>query len=258
MFHKSQKPLSVWFVALWVIAKNWRIVRAKPKRGLSALYLMKTLKLGSYNTAWEWFHKLRRGMVRIGRDKLEDIVEVDVAYLGGVESRIKGPNAEKKAMVAIAAEVKGNWPDRIRMAVIPDVSEKTLQKFVLDNVNTGAIVRTNGWKGYNGLERQGYRHKKDKKSLAVENLPHKILLPRVKQVVTRFDHMWLGTYEGAIRPSHLAYYLDEFTFHFNHRKLKDPGLLFYRLIEQAVDCGPLSRKVLVGGKDHRELSKDAG
>jgi hypothetical protein len=59
--------------------------------------------------------------------------------------------------------------------------------------------------------------------------------------------MWIGTHQGAIRPSHLAYYLDEYTFRFNRRNSKARGLLFYRLMEQAVDCAPSPRKVLVGG-----------
>ena len=46
--------------------------------------------------------------------------------------------------------------------------------------------------------------------------------------------------EGAVRPSHLAYYLDEFTFRFNRRSSRQRGNLFYRLVQQALMVGPVS------------------
>jgi len=54
--------------------------------------------------------------------------------------------------------------------------------------------------------------------------------------------------EGAVRPSHLAYYLDEFTFRFNRRTSRHRGKLFYRLVQQAVAVDPVPYKDLVGGK----------
>ena len=63
------------------------------------------------------------------------------------------------------------------------------------------------------------------------------------------DRWWLGIHQGAIHPSHLAYYLDEFTFRFNRRRSKARGMLFFRLLEAAVDCDPVPRKKIIGG-DH--------
>ena len=42
----------------------------------------------------------------------------------------------------------------------------------------------------------------------------------------------------AVSQEHLAYYLDEYTFRFNRRKSKSRGLLFYRLLQQAVNTDP--------------------
>jgi len=53
------------------------------KSGGSALGLQRILGFGSYQTAWAWLHKLRRAMVRPGRDRLSGRVEVDETYLGG-------------------------------------------------------------------------------------------------------------------------------------------------------------------------------
>ena len=238
LFHKTHKPLRTWFLAMWFVTSQ--------KHGASALGLKRVLGLGSYNTAWEWFHKLRRGMVRPGRDKLQGPVEVDESYIGGVGTHVRGRGATGKAIVVIAAEVRGKGTGRIRMAVVPDVSAESLHKFILNNVFAGSEVRTDGWNGYNGLNGYGYLHKAI--NIAASGDPAHVVMPRVHRVASLFSRMWLGTHQGAIRPSHLAYYLDEYTFRFNRRNSKARGLLFYRLMEQAIACAPAPRKTLIGGK----------
>ena len=238
LFHKTHKPLRIWFLAMWFVTSQ--------KHGASALGLKRVLGLGSYNTAWEWLHKLRRGMVRPGRDQLKSPVEVDETYIGGVGTQIRGRGAEGKTIVAIAAEIRGKGPGRIRMAVVPDVSSESLHTFIEDNVQMGSEVRTDGWSGYKGLEAKGYRHKVI--NIAASGDAAHVVMPRVHRVASLFSRVWLGTHQGAIRPSHLAYYLDEFTFRFNRRNSKTRGLLFYRLMEQAVDCAPAPRKILIGGQ----------
>ena len=47
------------------------------------------------------------------------------------------------------------------------------------------------------------------------------------------------------QPRDLDYYLDEFTFRFNRRSSKARGLLFYRLLEQAVVTEPVPYRQLV-------------
>jgi hypothetical protein len=215
------------------------------KHGASALGLQRILGLGSYNTAWTWLHKLRRAMVRPGRDQLTGTIEVDETYVGGVGVKVRGRGAKRKTIVAIAAEVRGRSPGRIRMSVIPDVSAISLHEFVSNNVTKGAEIRTDGWKGYNGIETMGYRHIVT--NISDSGNPAHVVMPRVHRVASLLDRWWLGIHQGAIRPSHLDYYLDEFTFRFNRRTSRARGLLFYRLMEQAVDCAPVSRQMIVGG-----------
>lgn len=238
LFHGSHKPLRTWFLAMWFVTSQ--------KHGASALGLKRVLGLGSYDTAWSWLHKLRRAMVRPGRDQLTREIEVDETYVGGVGTKVRGRGAKRKTIVAIAAEVRGRGPGRIRMAQIPDLSALSLRGFVKDNVRRGSELRTDAWSGYNGIEVMGYGH-------IVTNIsdtgdPAHVVMPRVHRVASLLDRWWLGIHQGAIRPSHLDYYLDEFTFRFNRRTSKARGLLFYRLMEQAVDCSPVPRKMIVGGK----------
>ena len=100
------------------------------KHGVSALGLQRALGFGSYQTAWAWLHKLRRAMVRPGRDRLTGEVEVDESYVGGVEPGVIGRRTEKKALVAIAAEVRGRAIGRVRMARVEEASAKSLLPFV--------------------------------------------------------------------------------------------------------------------------------
>ncbi len=67
----------MWFRAMW-----WVTVQ---KNGASTLGLQRMLGLSHYGTARTWLHKLRRAMVRPGRDRLSGSVEVDEAYVGGEE-----------------------------------------------------------------------------------------------------------------------------------------------------------------------------
>ena len=102
---------------------------------------------------------------------------------------------------------------------------------------------TDGWSGYGGLEAKGYRHEVVRATAIVgENL-----LPRAHRVASLLQRWLLGTHQGAVAHSHLDYYLDEFTFRFNRRTSRSRGLLFYRLLNQAVAIGPVLCEELVGG-----------
>ncbi len=68
IFQDSRLPLRLWCRAIWQVTSQ--------KNGASALGLQRVLGLGSYQTAWTFLHKLRRAMVRPGRDKLSGRVEV--------------------------------------------------------------------------------------------------------------------------------------------------------------------------------------
>ena len=121
--------------------------------------LQRVLGLKSYKTAWTMLHKLRHAMVRPGRDRLQGRVEVDEAFVGGEEEGVHGRQTESKAMIAVAVEEDGDGMGRIRMRRIPDASAESLMPFIEGSVEPGSLVHTDGWRGYEPLNRKGYRHK---------------------------------------------------------------------------------------------------
>lgn len=234
IFQDTHLPLCLWFRAMWQVTSQ--------KNGASALGIQRVLGLGSYQTAWAWLHKLRRAMVRPGRDRLGGVVEVDETYLGGLEPQIMGRGSVTKALIVIAAQEDGKGLGQVRMRQIPDASAASLEGFIRAAVEGQSLLRTDGWKGYAGLERIGYRHEV---RLVGRGREASVLLPRVHRVVALLKRWLLGTHQGAVRHAHLDYYLDEFTFRFNRRRSASRGKLFYRLVQQAVQVSPVPYQSLV-------------
>lgn len=213
------------------------------KLGGSALGLQRVLGLGSYETAWTWMHKLRRAMVRPGRERLSGLVEVDETYVGGPEPGADGRHVEKKSIVVVATEQAGAGIGRIRLRRLSDVSGAQLLPFIRESIEPGSTVHTDGWRGYMGVSAAGYHHQVTRLRRS-DRLAHQ-LLPGVHRVASLLKRWLLGTHQGSFSDKYLDYYLDEFTFRFNRRHSRARGLLFYRLLQQAVQLGPQPYPLLV-------------
>lgn len=227
IFHGSRKSLRLWFRAMWYITNQ--------KYGANALGLQRVLGLGSYHTAWEWLHRLRRAMVRPGRERLSGCVQMDETYIGGPKPGKRGRGAQGKALIAIAVEdLSPKGIGRIRLGVIPDASAVSLNDFTIRNIAQDSIVKTDDWRGYVDLPVTGYQ----RQILPTEQMK----LPHL--VASLLKRWLLGTYQGAVRPSHIEYYLDEYTFRFNRRTSGSRGKLFYRLVQQSILLEPVSGSAL--------------
>ena len=240
LFADTHLPLSLWFEAMWYVVNQ--------KNGASALGVQRVLGM-SYPTAWRWLHKLRRAMVRPGRDRLAGSVEVDEVYIGGERLGKRGRGAAGKTLVLVVAEADGSRIGRIRLTRVANASAAVLMPAVGASVEAGAQVLTDGWEAYAGLVSKGYDHQVVRKtSIVGENL-----LPRANRVACLLQRWLMGTHQGAVAHSHLDYYLDEFTFRFNRRRSRSRGLLFYRLVEQALAIGPVRGRDLVGGSSPQRI-----
>ncbi len=232
LFQDTHKPLRLWFQAIWYVVNQ--------KNGVSALGLQKAIGLGSYHTAWEWLHKLRRAMVRPGRDKLDGVVEVNETLIGGEASGKRGRGAEGKTLVLIAVEETQWGMGRVRLTAIRDASGEILSATIRQMVATGSTIRTDGWRGYSGLEKYGYTHI----PISNHNVKDNDAVPATHLIASLLKRWLSGTHQGAFSHKNLPYYLDEFTFRFNRRTSNFRGKLFYRLIQQALEIDPVPSKLL--------------
>ncbi len=242
IFQDTRKELRTWFRAMWWVCG--------PKSGLSALALQRILGLGSYETAWTWCHKLRRAMVRPGRERLAGVVEVDETAWGGRTHRGRsGFFPQDKTLVMVAAEEEGPRIGRIRLARIPAATTAHLQSFVERMVEPGSTVHTDGRAGYAGLVALGYQHQVTLMKAAQGDSTK--MLPRVHRVISLLKRWLMGTHHGAVQPHQLDFYLDEFTFRFNRRRSRSRGKLFYRLVQQAVQVDPAPYATVIGPRQAR-------
>ena len=137
IFHDRHLPLPLLFRAFWQVTSQ--------KYGASALGVQRVLGPGSYETAWSWLHKLRRAMVRPGRERLSGRIEVDETYVGGMAEGKRGRGAERKALVVIAAQEVGPGVRGIRLARVPDAGAASLVGFVSDDSVAPGRYRPHRW-----------------------------------------------------------------------------------------------------------------
>jgi len=239
IFDKTRTPLMTWFETAWHMTTA--------KNGLSAKTLQQTLGT-SYRTAWKMLHRYRIAMVRSEREQLSGIVEIDESLVGGVDHGGKRGRGADKAIVVIAIEIKEPMGfGRVRMRHIPDASGDKLVPFVCDVVTPGTTIQTDGWGGYNDLQQNGFVHQK--KVLSSNDDPAHISMPGVHRIASLLKRWILGTHQGSVSVEHLQSYLEEFTFRFNRRTSRSRGLVFYRLLEQAVNTGPIIEPEIAHGFD---------
>ncbi|MBW8768073.1 MAG: IS1595 family transposase, partial [Geodermatophilales bacterium] len=239
IFEQTKTGLARWFLAVYLVTSS--------KRGIAAMELQRQMGFGSYGTAWAWLHKIRRAMVARDREPLGGRVEADETLVGGARPGKPGRGAAGKTVVAGAVESgrgkgEGRRLGRLRLEAVPDASAASLQGFLGRNVRSPAEVATDGWRGYDGLAAEGYRH--EPINLARSWGDAALRLPAIHLVFALAKRWLLGTHHGAVRPKHLQRYLDEYVFRFNRRTAKSISHRFARLIEQAVLTSPTTYRAI--------------
>jgi hypothetical protein len=244
IFDKTRTPLRVWFAAAWYLTNQ--------KQGVSALGLQRVLGLGSYQTAWAMLHRLRRAMVRPDRDQLKGHVEVDETYLDitdrkSVTTSLKRKSNTTKLLMVIAVELlKPKGFGRIRLRQIPKEAEAHILPFIQESIGLGSKISTDGSAAYRSLARAGYDHQPH--VMLGSDRPAHVSMAGVHRVASLIKRWMMGTHHGAIQPNQIGSYLDEFVFRFNRRTSRSRGLLFYRLMQQAVVTNPVTYQDVIRKK----------
>lgn len=244
IFHRSHTPLSTWFAAVWFVTSQ--------KNGISAQGLQDALGFGSYETAWAWLHKLRRAMVRPERELLGTdpavIVELDQSFLGGRSAGKPGGSSDKSPItIAVERNPRGRL-GRVRLEVADKSGGLDMIEFATHVVAPGATIHTDGARVFTRLTAAGYTHLVSPSSKGGNRVENPDAVMAGPHMVSSLLKRWTaGTLHSRLSYQHLPYYLDEFTFRFNRRNSRARGMLFYRLLQQAVDTDPHPLKDLIGG-----------
>ena len=140
-------------------------------------------------------------MVRPGRERLAGKAEADEIYVGGKEAGARGRSLGKQAMVAVAVEENGTGMGRVRLKRVPNATAASLEDFLLEAVEPGSTIRTDGCRSYSRLQKLGRRH--DKAVMGGDPELVERVLPRVPRVAALLKRWLLGTHQGAMEHQQL-------------------------------------------------------
>lgn len=236
IFSKTRTPLRIWLAAAWYLTNQ--------KQGVSALGLQRVLGLGSYQTAWTMLHRFRRAMVRPDREKLKGTVEVDETYLSisdreqPASSTGRKSNTNKVQVIIAVEMLEPKGFGRIRLRRIDSDNTDNVLGFVQEMIEPGSVVCTDGLASYRKLKDLGYLH--NKIVMLGSDVPAHVSMAGVHRVAALIKRWILGTHHGSVQPGQLDAYLDEFVFRFSRRSSGSRGMLFYRLLQQAMVTAPVT------------------
>lgn len=244
IFHRSHTGLSTWFAAIWFVTSQ--------KNGVSAQGLQDTLGFGSYETAWAWLHKLRRAMVRPDRELLGNkpgvVVELDQSFLGGKSTGKLGASSDKAPITIAVERTEHGRLGRVRLTLADRSGSLDIIEFAREVIAPGAAIHTDGAPMFKRLTDLGYTHHAAPGTRAGHKVSEPDAVMPGPHLVSSLLKRWTaGTLHYRLSRQHLPYYLDEFTFRFNRRNSRARGMLFYRLLQQAVDTDPHPLKEIIGG-----------
>jgi transposase-like protein len=247
VMEKSKTSLRKWFAGAYLITT------VTP--GMSALQFQRQIGIPSYECAFQILHKLRAALVVPDRSKLEGAIEMDETYIGG--HRIGSPpgrGAEGKSLVIGAVEVRPasgksgkthTAAGRCRLLKVENADGKTIKAFLAEYVEPGTLVRTDGWKGYNGIEAEGYVHKP---WVLSDPTQASKVFPHIHRVFSNLKAWIIGTFHG-VSEKHMQAYLNEYTFRFNRRFL--PWVGFNTALGLAAESeAPTYKALYAAGKKY--------
>ncbi|MGO9339482.1 MAG: IS1595 family transposase [Terracidiphilus sp.] len=225
VFEDSPIPLDKWLIGIWLVANC--------KNGISSYEIARHVGV-TQKTGWFLLQRIRYALANGSLERFggpeSGPVEVDECFIGGkpqnmhMNKRLKmkqGMHANPKMAVMGMLDRESR---KVRATVIPNAKREVLQREILNAIEKGSTVYTDGWAGYDNLAAQNYIH---------ETVTHMQEYVRGQVHTQGIENFWSllkrglnGTYV-AVEPFHLHRYVDEQAFRYNNRATKDNPLTDY-------------------------------
>lgn len=235
IFESSKLPLVKWFLAMYLIGSY--------KKGISSCQLARELGV-TQKTAWIMAHKIRNAMRKVDAEKLEGVIEVDETFVGG---KNKNRHKDKKVKYTEGRTFQDKTPvvgmmqrgGELRCTVTSDTKIVSIRPVILDNIKEGSTLYTDEWAAYKTLPLSYKQAAVDHSKGMYRN--GDVCTNAIESFWSHLKRMIIGVYHKVSR-KHLQRYVDEITFRFNSRHMKQGERL--RLMFTQIRC-PLNYKKLI-------------
>jgi transposase-like protein len=210
IFEDSALPLRKWFMAIYIFMAH--------KKGISSVQLAKDISV-TQRTAWFMLHRIRYAVrTRSLKKPLDGVVEADETFVGGKMVRDFGGQTESTNKAIVFGMKQRNG--KVIAQTIKNRSAKTIQKIIRENISPDAVLMTDEWGGYKGLDdtydaHGTVNHKKK------EYVRGEIHTNSIESFWALFKRGYVGTYHYMSK-KHLDKYVDEFEFRYNFKNIADP------------------------------------
>lgn len=225
LFHKCKFSILKAFYIVYYVSTS--------KKGISSTELSRKLQLRQ-KTCWLFKQKVMKAMKSSGSFPLTKKVDVDETYVGGQDDKAVGRNEGKKRLVVVAIEKNGRGVSRMYGRVIDTACKKNLGDFMIDHIDPKAMVRTDKWTGYQGMDKIFPNLKREKSEKKGKNFPE------IHRSIMMFKS-WLRGMHHSVR--NLQAYIDEYTYRFNRHFMTDG--IFENLMHRMVKAEPCPYKMII-------------
>jgi len=220
IFEDSPIGLDKWLPAAWLISNC--------KNGISSYEVARALGV-TQKSAWHMLHRLREAMNGGQMFKMggNGPIEVDETHIGPKPQkmhrakRLKIHGPDRKDTTAVVMGMLDRESRQVRAKVIPNVKRETLLNEILNQIDGGSTVYTDGLPAYDRLATNDFVH---------ETVNHIEEYVRGEVHTQGIENFWAllkrglrGTYV-AVEPFHLDRYVTEQVFRYNNRTTRDNPL----------------------------------